>query len=359
MSNKVIIASAGSGKTTYLVRKAIELRDEKILITTYTDQNANEIKAKFHEINHCVPQNVTILPWFTFLLQDGVRPFQGVVYKKRISYINLVNGTSTPYVAETKFKKHYMSDDETIYSDKLSKLVCKINGLSKGSTMSRLEKIYSHIFIDEVQDLAGYDLNVLELLFASTINTILVGDPRQATFVTNNSLKNSQFKYSNIDDFFTQKQKENIIEYDNTTLNVNHRCVQSICDFANGLFPEYEASQSDNDVIDAHTGIWFVTPEDVTHYLQVYNPVILRHDKRTKTPQSYHALNFGKSKGRTFNRVLIFPTGPILSWIQKGKHMENTSRCKFYVALTRAKLSVAIVFDPKGNNTRQIPIYQR
>ena len=79
MSNKVIIASAGSGKTTYLVRKAIELRDEKILITTYTDQNANEIKAKFHEINHCVPQNVTILPWFTFLLQDGVRPFQGVV----------------------------------------------------------------------------------------------------------------------------------------------------------------------------------------------------------------------------------------------------------------------------------------
>lgn len=357
MSNKVIIASAGSGKTTHLIRTAIDLPDEKILITTFTDENANEIKAKFHEINHCIPANVTILPWFTFLLQEGVRPFQGVIYKKRIAFINLVNGTSTTYVAETDFQNYYLSDDETIYSDKLSKLVCKINDLSKGATVSRLEKVYSHIFIDEVQDLAGYDLEVLDMLFQSTINTLIVGDPRQATFVTNNSRKNNQFKYSNIDDFFSQKQKKSVIEYDNTTLNVNHRCVQSICDFANGLYPEYEPAQSDNVAVDSHTGIWFVKPEDVPLYIQAYNPMILRHDKRTKTPQCYPVLNFGKSKGRTFERVLIFPTSKIIDWIQKGTVLERTSRSKFYVALTRAQLSAAIVFDPKNCSTRNIHVY--
>lgn len=357
MSNKVIIASAGSGKTTHLVRKAIDFPDEKILITTFTDENANEIKAKFHELNHCVPANVTILPWFTFLLQEGVRPFQGVIYKKRIAYVNLVNGTSTVYVAETDFKRYYLSDDETIYSDKLSKLVYKINELSNGATISRLEKVYSHIFIDEVQDLAGYDLEVLDLLFQSTINTLIVGDPRQATFVTNNSQKNKKFKYSNIDDFFSQKQKKNVIEYDNKTLNINHRCVQSVCDFANGLFPEYEAAQSDNDTVDTHEGIWFVRPEDIHRYLQLFSPMILRHDKRTKTPPKYPVLNFGKSKGRTYKRVLIYPTEKIIDWVQKGKTMENTSRSKFYVALTRAQLSVAIVFDPKNINTRLIPIF--
>jgi len=357
MSNNVIIASAGSGKTTHLVRKAIDLPDEKILITTFTDENANEIKAKFHELNHCIPANITIMPWFTFLLQDGVRPFQGVIYKKRIAHVNLVSGTSTTYVAETDFRKYYLSDDETVYSDKLSKLVCKINELSKGATIARLEKVYSHIFIDEVQDLAGYDLEVLDLLFQSSINTLLVGDPRQATFVTNNSQKNKRFKYSNIDDFFSQKQKKNVIEYDKTTLNVNHRCIQSISDFANGLFPEYEATQSDYDAVDTHKGIWFVRPEDIHQYLQLFNPMILRHDKRTKTPQRYPVLNFGKSKGRTYKRVLIYPTEKIIGWIQKGIPMENTSRSKFYVALTRAQLSVAIVFDPKNKNTRLIPIF--
>src|SRR5574344_1488537 len=101
MNNKVLIASAGSGKTTHLVNKTLELKGEKILITTFTDDNANEIKNKFHEINHCIPPNVTILPWFTFLLQEGVRPYQGVIYKKRIAYMQLVNGGSSKFVAET------------------------------------------------------------------------------------------------------------------------------------------------------------------------------------------------------------------------------------------------------------------
>ena len=43
MMSRLIIAAAGSGKTTFLVREALKIADEKVLITTFTDANENEI----------------------------------------------------------------------------------------------------------------------------------------------------------------------------------------------------------------------------------------------------------------------------------------------------------------------------
>ena len=37
--NELIIAAAGSGKTTYLVREALKIKDENVLVTTFTDEN--------------------------------------------------------------------------------------------------------------------------------------------------------------------------------------------------------------------------------------------------------------------------------------------------------------------------------
>ena len=39
MSSKLVIAGAGSGKTTWLIRQALQIKDEKVLITTFTDAN--------------------------------------------------------------------------------------------------------------------------------------------------------------------------------------------------------------------------------------------------------------------------------------------------------------------------------
>jgi DNA helicase-2/ATP-dependent DNA helicase PcrA len=36
-NNKLIIAAAGSGKTTYLINEAMKFKDERVLITTYTE----------------------------------------------------------------------------------------------------------------------------------------------------------------------------------------------------------------------------------------------------------------------------------------------------------------------------------
>lgn len=81
-SNKLIIAAAGSGKTTFLVTKALTQKNEKVLITTYTQANELEIRKKFIELNGCIPSNVVVQTWFSTLLQHGVRPFQEGFTKK-------------------------------------------------------------------------------------------------------------------------------------------------------------------------------------------------------------------------------------------------------------------------------------
>ena len=53
------------------------------------------------------------------------------------------------------------------------------------------QKAYQYICIDEIQDLAGYDLEIIKLLFESSSSVLLVGDPRQVTYLTNHSQKHS------------------------------------------------------------------------------------------------------------------------------------------------------------------------
>ncbi len=209
-NNKLIITAAGSGKTTFLVEEALKQKEGKVLITTYTQANETEIRKKIIERNKCVPENVTVQTWFSFLLKHGVRPFQGILVDKKIRGLILINNQSglkayrnpcqdckqkniinnncrnckNPiYFGEEKeFERHYFSKELKIYSDKLSKFVFRCNEKSNGSVIDRISRIYSHIFIDEIQDLAGYDLDLLKLLFNCSSDILLVGDPRQGTY---------------------------------------------------------------------------------------------------------------------------------------------------------------------------------
>lgn len=58
--NKLIIAAAGSGKTTHLVKEALNIKDQNVLVTTFTEANEEEIKKKFTSENGGVPSNVTV-----------------------------------------------------------------------------------------------------------------------------------------------------------------------------------------------------------------------------------------------------------------------------------------------------------
>lgn len=371
-NNKLIIAAAGSGKTTFLIEEALKQKKGKVLITTYTQANEAEIKKKIIEKNKCIPENVTIQSWFSFLLKHGVRPFQGVLFEKKIKGLILVNSQSglkayrTPcldckqkkivnpncrkcknpvYFGEEKeFERHYFSNTLKIYSDKLSKFVFRCNEKSNGSVIDRISRIYSHIFIDEVQDLAGYDLELLKLLFNCSSTILLVGDPRQGTYSTNSAPKNKQFKKAKVINYFFQ-DKSITIETDRNSLMTNYRCNQLICDLSNKLFTNFQATASGNNTITEHDGVFFIKEQDIENYLQKFQPIQLRNDSREKRiNKNYRVMNFGEAKGLSFDRVLIYPTEPFIKWLKNNNaELAETSRSKLYVAITRARYSVAIV----------------
>jgi superfamily I DNA/RNA helicase len=226
------------------------------------------------------------------------------------------NGKEIPvYFNENEeLERHYFTKEKKIYSDKLSKFVFRCNEKTKGNVIDRISRIYPHVFIDEVQDLAGYDLELLKLLFNCSSNILLVGDPRQGTYSTNSASKNKRFKKAKIINFFTDKI-DNLTK-DDKSLIINYRCNKSICDLSNKLFPTMQQTTSGNSKTTEHDGIFPVKSENIETYLQQYQPMQLRDSKRTVVNEKYSVMNFGESKGLSFDRVLIYPTDPILKWLR-------------------------------------------
>ncbi len=373
----LVIAAAGAGKTTYLVSQAFLLKDKKVLITTYTRSNAEEIRKKIREKNkkengsYSIPENILVEEWFTFLLKNGVRPYKAVMndslrYKKigffpdseYRKYVEEKKIKDNIYIKEEDVLNHYFLGNKII-QNVISKFVVKADNLSEGSVLSRIEDVYNSVFIDEVQDLAGSDLEFIQLLFKSKSNIILVGDPRQTTYTTHYEKINSRYIDGNIKGYIHDKCKKYNVDIDETTLKFSHRNNIEICDFSSKLYPDFikaepcECKECRTPI--KHKGIFVVRTKDVESYIKKYNEQIcILKDKLSVFPER----NFGDSKGLTFERVLIYPTRPIVKYLKDGiliKEVKNKKGilekkkafdiAKFYVAITRARHSVALVLD--------------
>lgn len=58
-----------------------------------------------------------------------------------------------------------------------------------------------------------------------------------------------------------------------------------------------------------------------------------------------------KSKGRTYDDVLIYPVGSVQKWLSNHEQdLKEQTRSRFYVAVTRARYSVGIVLPDKEAN---------
>jgi DNA helicase II / ATP-dependent DNA helicase PcrA len=341
--NLIVIAAAGAGKTTWIVDDALQHPERRVLFVTYTDQNTEEIRKVFYKRFGRIPSNVTIMPWFTFLLHDVVRPYQNYLYSRRVESIMLANGKSTRGIKADDIGRYYFAGGEFIYTDKAALFGLKCNETTGGKVIDRLEALYDHIYVDEVQDLAGYDLELLDELLRSKITITAVGDQRQATLRTNYSPKNAKFTGPAIVEKFREWEKKGLCRIEE--MAGSHRCQQPICDVADSLYPGFPKTKSLNEEAPEHVGVFVIGSTDVLAYVKRFGAQALRHSVRTDC-QGLEALNFGVAKGQTFERVMIFPTGPIRKYLLTGdsSHVEASLE-KLYVGITRARSSVAFVHD--------------
>jgi DNA helicase-2/ATP-dependent DNA helicase PcrA len=342
--SRVIIACAGSGKTTRLVDEALDNRTCRIALVTYTNNNMREISERFAQQNSGVPNHVDMMTWFTFLLRECARPYQRAKYsEKRIESLAFVNQQSAKGIKETDTRRHYFANSELIYSDKISKFVMECEAKSFQAVTARLGQVYSDIFIDEFQDLAGWDLEVIRMFLQSGIRVTLVGDPRQHIYTTNPSNKNKQYLGVNVVNLVNKWVKEGLCSVEH--MNTTYRCPGPICEFSNKLWPGMDAMIPLRDDETEHVGVYLVSEKVVNKYIERYKPQVLHYNKLAKT-YGCKALNFGLAKGLQFKRVLIVPTVPIKKYLQSGGlHEIDKSKDKLHVAATRAWNSLTFVFD--------------
>lgn len=240
IESRVIIACAGSGKTTRLVAEALANRDRRIAIVTYTNNNTREISKRFGDLNSGMPKHVNVMTWFAFLLRECARPYQRSKYaERRIESLLFVNQQSARYVSESETRRHYFANDELIYSDKIAKFVVECEKKSSRRVTARLGQMYTDVFIDEFQDLAGWDLEVIQLLLQSGVRVTLVGDPRQHIYSTNPSQKNKQYLGIGVVKLLEQWKRAGLCSVER--MNDTHRCQGAICDFTNALWPGMDA----------------------------------------------------------------------------------------------------------------------
>lgn len=361
-TNRLVIAAASSGKTTYLVEEALKIKAQRVLITTYTESNEAEIRQKFFDVIGHVPANVVIMTWFSLLITHGVKPFQGAVFdfpvrgmllvqaQSAIRYTNR-QGIGVPW-PDDDIAHHFFDSQGQVFSDKLSKLVIRCDQQSGGAVIDRLSRVFAHVFVDEVQDLAGYDLDILETLARSPVRLLMVGDPRQVTYLTHNERRLAKYANGGIADFLRTLPKKLKVEIDDASLNHSHRNSAAICAVSSRLFQGFAATKACDCAScrrspPTNAGVFILKVSDYAHYLATIKPMQLR-DRITSSgvDPSSPAMNFGESKGRGFDHVVILPTSPMKKWLaDPNSELAPQSRAKFYVALTRARYSVAIVMD--------------
>ena len=337
--NTAILAAAGSRKTECVVEAALAVDNGRVLITTYTDENQRHIVHRIEQKVGVVPKHITIMGWFSFLITQCAKPYQRALtgHPFMIGGLNFI-GQRNRFTKKSDLQ-YFVDGNADLYRDGVSDFAIQLNAKTNGAVVERLERIYSYLIIDEVQDLAGYDLDVLDLLLSSRINLMVVGDPRQHTFSTNLGPRNKSYCGAGLVRWFSKRKDQCTLE----SRNYSYRCNQAICDFADTLFPDLPPTISRDVPETGHDGVFTLPANLLRDYLRDHGPVTaLRYDKNADT-LSLPAMNIGVAKGSTHDRVIIFPTKPMLVYLADGDTSKLKTPEKLYVAVTRARFSVAFV----------------
>ena len=351
--NRAIVAVAGAGKTERLAKAVVdEPNPERVLVLTYTTTNQREDAARIAQRMNRRGTYPKVMGWCAFLISEIIRPYLPMLYPD-ISLHGMAQSDPDTFLGLTDAAR-YINRNGNAYPSHLGKLALDTIVASNGAAVERIECLYDRFYIDEAQDLRGNYLCVLEVLLGSQIDIRLVLDPCQSTLSTapRDRKYAKKYEYAKIIDLYRQWEKKRLleIEYDNET----HRFTPQIALFSDHIIREalgLERTRSKILPRGHHDGIFLVDKRNIQGYVNKYSPTVLAIQSSAQLgfPESF---NFGKSKGLSRDDVLIIATDPIEKLLIKCKPLPPKSACGFYVAVTRARYSVAIaVSNPENTLT--------
>ena len=333
MDKRVIFAVAGSGKTTYLINQLDE--DKKFLLITYTNNNAHNLRTGIISKFGYFPENIKLFTYYSFLYGFCYKPFLHQKLGTRgINYEPIFNR----FIKSNK-REYFIDKFDRLYSSRISKLLIAID--EHMNVVDRISKYFDYLFIDEIQDFAGNDFNLLTHISTASINQIYVGDFFQHTFDTSRDGTTNSRLHDNMKAYIKEFARMGLT-IDTTTLSKSFRCSPSICEFiTDQLGITIESHRTD-----ATNVVFTDNPERATEIFNDQRVVKLFYKEHYK--YNCFSRNWGDSKGEDkYFDVCIVLNKTTLDNYQKGRLSElaPTTRNKLYVALTRSRNDLFLIPD--------------
>ena len=332
MDRRLILAVAGSGKTTFLINKLDLVH--RFLIITYTDNNRDHHRRCIIEKFGYEPENITLLTYFQFLIRVCYRPFLKDIVKARgITY-------KMPDAKTLKLKRNnplfYLTKNMYLYHNRIAKL-CQERCAK--DIRNRIEKFYDCLMIDEVQDFGGHDFNLIQSIIPQTIDSLFVGDFFQHTYDTSLDGNINSSLYKNIKKY-KKRWIDNGVMVDEQTLSNSYRCSPNICEFVQNKLGIAIASHRTDETI-----VRLIETQEEAESIYAADDIVKLFLQEANKYECY-STNWGASKGLDkFKDICIVLNKTTLKAYRTGNlgTISPSTLRKLYVACTRAKGNIYFV----------------
>ncbi|MDT8399511.1 MAG: DNA helicase UvrD [Pseudomonadales bacterium] len=333
MDKRLILSVAGSGKTRYIIDYTDEER--RFLILTYTINNVANIRSRVAAKYGCIPKNIEIYSYFSFLYSFCFKPF----------LLNAVGAKGIDFKGMAHFKAvgdaRYFDRFRRIYSYRLAK-VLEVNGVID-AVKARIEKYFDAVLIDEVQDFGGNDFAFLERIVACTVDLVLVGDFFQHTYDTSRDGNVNKNLHADLAGYLARFEAAGVI-VDPDTLGNSYRCSKSVCAFIRETMGVAIDTHRDDE-----TRIEYVDRDDGIRELLGSGATIKLFYENGKT-YPLNSKNWGDSKGEDHHQdVCVVLNKNTDKFYREGRLAELPPRTKnkLYVAITRTRNDLYLVPESK------------
>lgn len=334
MDKSIVLAVAGSGKTTQIVERLDEKR--RYLIVTYTEANKHNLRRKiFKRFGH-FPTNIALYTYFTFLHGFCYRPF--LRSKKNTKGLTFELPPSLPRYNLTDDRR-FITRGRRLYSNRLAKFIDQTETVAP--VIARIEKYFDAFYVDEVQDFGGHDFNLLLQLVAAQVECLFVGDFFQHTYDTSRDGNVNAHLYDNYG-AYCARFKTAGMHVDLDSLKVSRRCSKSVCDFIAGKIGI--AMESEGDRI---SSVVFEDDADAVRAIYEDSTMVKLF---LKEHYKYHCYsqNWGAAKGCDHYTDVCVVLNPVCVRAWRSGSFENikaATKNKLYVACTRARENLTLVPD--------------
>lgn len=333
MDKAVVFAVAGSGKTYKIVEELDETR--RCLIVTFTDANKENLRTRIINKFGYFPDNICLYTYFTFLHSFCYRPFllnakrtKGITFQRRLA-------TDTDYPLTDD--RRYMTSGGWLFSNRLAKYL-EQTGTVK-DVIARIEKYFDAFFIDEVQDFAGHDFNLLLSLSKANVKCLFVGDFYQHTYDTSRDGNVNTSLHGNYETYKKRFSKAKM-QLDLTSLARSRRCSKTVCDFISKEIGIHIEAYSNS-----LTQVSFTENRVVAKELYEDSSTVKLFLKEHYKYGCY-SQNWGASKGLDHyqNVCVVLHPAAVKAWKEGALAKLNPqTRNKLYVACSRARGNLTFV----------------